>query len=89
MSIGSEYPSGPYLNGYATIGRDLGMAVDTENPIRPLDACAYETCSLILLSDFAYPGFVILLFVYGSLPFSPYSCTLILCAASDVRTLCV
>src|SRR5262249_32961733 len=52
-------------------------AVGAENPIRPLDDCAYETFSLILLADFAYPDFVILLLVYGSLPFSPYSCTLI------------
>jgi hypothetical protein len=53
--------------------------VDTENPIRPLDACTYETYSLIPLADFAYPDFVTLLLVYGSLPFSPYTCTLIPC----------
>jgi len=56
------------------------VAVDTGNPIRSLNACAYETCSLILLTDFANPVFVILLLVYGSLPFSPYTCTLILSA---------
>jgi hypothetical protein len=61
--------------------------VDTENPIRPLDACAYETCSLLLLADFAYPDFVILLLVYGSLPFSPYPCTLIHCATYRAYTL--
>jgi hypothetical protein len=38
--------------------------VDTENPIRPLDACTYETCYLILLADFANPVFVTLLLVY-------------------------
>jgi hypothetical protein len=53
--------------------------VDTENPIRPMHACTYEICSLILLADFAYPDFVILLLVYGPLPFSPYTCTLIPC----------
>jgi len=56
-------------------------AVDTENPIRPLDACTYENCPLILLADFAYPNFVPLLLVYASLPFSPYPCTLVLCAS--------
>src|SRR5262245_10544925 len=55
--------------------------VDIGNPIRPLDACTYETCPLILLADFAYPNFVPLLLIYASLPFSPYPCTLILCAS--------
>ena len=59
----------------------LQTVVDTENAIRPLDACTYETCYLILLADFANPDLVILLLVYGSLPFSPYTCTLILCAS--------
>ena len=63
------------------VGGGHDELVDTENPIRPLDACTYETYSLILLADFAIPDFVILLLVYGSLPFSPYPCTLILCAS--------
>ena len=66
-----------------------GTSVDAENPVRPLDTCISETYSLILFADFANPDFVTLLPVYGSLPFSPYPCTLILCAScgTDVRTL--
>jgi hypothetical protein len=71
------------LVGSFPMGR-FGTRVDTENPIRPLDARTYETYSLILLADFANPDFVILLLVYGSLPFSPYPCMLILCASLSV-----
>src|SRR5215813_8916740 len=39
--------------------------VRTENPIRLLDACTYWDQSLILLTDFVNPRFVILLPIYG------------------------
>ena len=58
-----------------------GQPVHTENPVRLLYACTYEIYSLILPTDFANLGFVILLLFYGSLPSSLFPCTLLLCAS--------
>ena len=53
----------------------------TENPIQPSDACTYKNYPLILPIGIRNSVFLILLPLYGSLPFSPSPCTLLFCAS--------
>src|SRR5262249_51657357 len=56
-------------------------AVPTENPIQPSDACTYKNYPLILPIGIWNSVFLILLPLYGSLPFSPSPCTILFCAS--------
>ena len=59
----------------------LKTPVPTENPIQPSDACTYKNYPLILITGVLNSDFLILLPLYGSLPFSPSPCTLLFCAS--------
>lgn len=48
-----------------------------ENPIQPSDACTYKNYPLILPIGIRNSVFLVLLPLYGSLPFSPSPCTLL------------
>jgi len=74
-----------WLKQHSTILKEhnigLVMAVHTENPIRLLDTYTYWNQSLIILTNFANPRFVILLPIYDPLPCSLFPFTLLLCAS--------
>lgn len=55
--------------------------VPTENPIQPSDACTYKNYPLILPIGIRNSVFLVLLPLYGSLPFSSSPFTLLFCAS--------
>src|SRR5262249_20628946 len=65
----------------ACIFNHLLRPVPTENPIQPSDACTYKNYPLILPIRIRNSVFLVLLPLYGSLPFSPSSCSLLFCAS--------
>jgi len=64
---------------------DVLTVAPTENPIQPSDACTYKNYPLILPIGIRNSVFLVLLPLYGSLPFSPSPCTLLFCASKRMR----